>query len=516
VTAQRVEPDAASAEQPGPPAIDPNPLRHGLFRHKRLGALLAVLMVIGAGLALRLYRLEDESLWVDEAVSVLHLDEPGLWRFLQAERRDDPPMFPIYFAVEYGWARLFGDSVATLRLLGIVLWAVGALCLYRLGRELFGFLAGFTALALYSFSMLHVYYSQEIRMYALVVPLAAASVLTLILGVKRGGAWWHLHLLINGLLLWTHMFAGFLMAAEGLWLLSAYPRRWKHWIAWGAAHAPFVAGAVVWMLKIDFTALDKAAAWIPMPAWHFLPLSLCWPTSWMPETIPFLRIGLATLAVSLAVVFGMAAVRRDRDTAAKGLLLVLWLVVPAVCALLVSYLHSPITVPRYILYASLAFYLLLGGDLSLVPSRGLRALALLALIALVAAQVPQARPQRPRWNEAAAIVARGAAEGDIVVVSPAYKAATLSCYAPVPRDRIFGIYDAAAPTERTFAQGGRVWFVGNATEVNGRSHPGEIIDLRGAALEQNRSVRGSGMLYVLRYSRPRLPQGALTDNTKLL
>lgn len=338
-------------------------------------------------------------------------------------------------------------------------------------------------------------------MYALVAPLATASVLTLVLAVKRGGVWWRLHLLVNALLLWTHMFASFLLAAEGLWLLLAHRQRWKHWLIWGAAHSPYVAAVAVWILGMNFIHLAEVSDWIPMPSWDWLPLTLAWGPTWIPVSLPFQRVGVAALALALGVIFGMAVIRRDRDIAAKGLLLVLWLVVPSLGVILVSYLHGPAAVPRYIFYGSLSFFLLVAAAVSLLPSRGLQVLALVLIAGLLAAQVVQTqRPMRMQWQQVAAIVAAGAADGDIVVTSPGYQSRTLRWYGPVPRYAIIPLESADGVVQLTLSEGHAVWFACSPRENYGQAHPGDRVDLSGATQEGGWFLYGAYPMHVYRFA----------------
>ena len=77
-----------------------------------LAALAAVILL---GLALRMYRLGEECIWHDEYVSFQFLDAPSLGDFLRQTRAADPPMMPLYFTLEYYWARCGFDSVHALR-----------------------------------------------------------------------------------------------------------------------------------------------------------------------------------------------------------------------------------------------------------------------------------------------------------------------------------------------------------------------------------------------------------------
>lgn len=67
---------------------------------RRAAPLPAVilLVVVGAGLVLRVCQLPHESAWLDEVFSLQCIDAPSLSAFLRLERATDSPlMMPVYF-----------------------------------------------------------------------------------------------------------------------------------------------------------------------------------------------------------------------------------------------------------------------------------------------------------------------------------------------------------------------------------------------------------------------------------
>lgn len=76
---------------------------------------------------------------------------------------------PFYYLLLKAWLLLAGDSVAAARLLSALLGTASLPVLYLLGRELFGKRVALIAIALFALSFFHIYYSQESRMYSLLV-----------------------------------------------------------------------------------------------------------------------------------------------------------------------------------------------------------------------------------------------------------------------------------------------------------------------------------------------------------
>lgn len=77
---------------------------------------------------------------------------------------------------------------------------------YLLGRRLFPPRGGLIALGYASISLLHIYYSQEVRTYPLVMVLAPPSMYTFLLGAEtKHLAPWAVHTAANALLAGTHV-----------------------------------------------------------------------------------------------------------------------------------------------------------------------------------------------------------------------------------------------------------------------------------------------------------------------
>jgi len=127
-------------------------------RHRHFLAILSVAAL------LRLHGLAAKGLWLDEAYSA-HLAHCGWAALLRGLSRESTP--PFYYLVLHCWVRLFGEGEAALRLPS-VLFSLGGVCaLYALARKHFSSRSALIAAALIAFSLLHVYYAQEARMYSL-------------------------------------------------------------------------------------------------------------------------------------------------------------------------------------------------------------------------------------------------------------------------------------------------------------------------------------------------------------
>ncbi len=187
-------------------------------------ALLALLLL---AFALRVYALDAQSLWYDEAVTA-QVAQQGLGELARWTADDIQP--PLYYALVAGWTRLAGTGEWALRFPSVVFGLLMVALAYVLGRRLFGRPAGRVAALLASLHPLWIYYSQEARMYTLLTALgmlAGYALLRVLASSQEPGSarkrlgWWAVFVGASIALLYTHYFAAFLLLAFALFFVLA-------------------------------------------------------------------------------------------------------------------------------------------------------------------------------------------------------------------------------------------------------------------------------------------------------
>ena len=223
-----------------------------------LPALLAIL-----ALALRMGRLGWQPLWWDEGYSVYFATEP-LGRMLWLTAHDIHP--PLYYALLHLWSLIFGHSPVALRLLSVAIGAIAVVALAWLGRILYPqrLRVAWIAALLLAVSPIHLFYSQEVRMYALAMLLCilATGWLWRALFNLQGGAPARreliLYALFAALALYTLYYTALLLAAQALWALWLLRRRRTTWPALGAAWLAVLLAYLPWLVY----ALPKLVAYV--------------------------------------------------------------------------------------------------------------------------------------------------------------------------------------------------------------------------------------------------------------
>ena len=199
----------------------------------------ALLIVLLLAFALRVYRLDGQSLWYDEAVTA-HVASQGISELTRWTADDIQP--PLYYYIVAGWSRLAGRGEWALRFPSVAFSLLTVALMWSLARRLFGAgragqIAGLTAVLLAAISPLYVYYAQEARMYAQLKFLGALAGYALLRATTDVGrrttekrsrsslVWWLTFILASVAALYTHYFAAFLLLAYGVCvILACIPR----------------------------------------------------------------------------------------------------------------------------------------------------------------------------------------------------------------------------------------------------------------------------------------------------
>ena len=197
--------------------------------------LLLILCLLLA-FALRLYRLDAQSIWVDEGIS-LHLATSSLAEIITDRAANIHP--PLYFFLLKAWITLTGVNIYTARFLSAMGSLLQVAVTYTVARRCTSPPAAQIAAWLTALSPLSIIYGQEIRTYALLplvylTLLAATHELTQKPPAHRRAAWLLLGI-VEVIGLHLHYTTIFLLAYAGTWAILTFykQKRWadlRRWI----------------------------------------------------------------------------------------------------------------------------------------------------------------------------------------------------------------------------------------------------------------------------------------------
>ena len=231
-------------------------------------ATVALLAIVVVGAALRLRGLASESVWLDEAFAI-GIARAGLDEVLYETRLDVHP--PLYYVVLHAWTLLAGASAWSARLLS-VLFSLGILITtHVVGTHLAGRRTGLIAAALLAVSIFHIEFAQEARMYAQLTLLATISTCGFIrlFGPARLG-WFLLYVVATALMVYTHVYAAFIIGAQGLTVVADFVWRRRDGVdamaRWIAAQALVFTSFLLWLPVFTWqVSLVQTSFWIAEP-----------------------------------------------------------------------------------------------------------------------------------------------------------------------------------------------------------------------------------------------------------
>lgn len=148
---------------------------------------MAIILTLILGLSLRLISL-NQSLWLDEATTALVAKMSLSDFFTKFISNDFHP--PLYYLILHFWTQMFGISEILLRIPSVLFGLLNIYFVYLIGKEIKLKWAVLPSLLLAT-SGLHIYYSQEARMYSLAALLVTVVVYTFI---KKKWLWFSITL----------------------------------------------------------------------------------------------------------------------------------------------------------------------------------------------------------------------------------------------------------------------------------------------------------------------------------
>lgn len=211
---------------------------------------LTIIFLLVLGISFRLINLDRKVYWHDEAATSLRITGSS-WqemtalkgvemsveefqnKFLRTQPQtsvidvftsslEDPHITPLYYFIGHFWIKLFGDSVAAIRSLSVVMGLLALPCIYWLCLELFSSsLTAGIAVALMAVSPFHILYAQEARMYSLWTVTILLSCIALLRAMRiKTPTSWRIYAVTLCLSLYTHLFTVFVAVGHGIYVAT--------------------------------------------------------------------------------------------------------------------------------------------------------------------------------------------------------------------------------------------------------------------------------------------------------
>lgn len=371
-------------------------ITHRFGRYRSPLIYFALLLLILLAFALRLYQLDQYSFWTDEGLTPERsgYSLPEILQnviYIQGyETKDTHP--PLYYLLVHLTRQLFGDSDFAFRYPSVLFGVLLVPLLWRFGRLLDDKVTRWqgdkvntshpstlsplhlVSALLVAVNPLQIYYSQEARMYTLLVFLGAGGSYLLWRALARPNPTRRqlardlgLYILLAGLALYTHYTAVFLIAIQGIFWL---------WLLWRA-------GLQRWIIGLGVAAVLLAIPLVPYTIPRLFAgaeanYHLVAPLVMLQDVVHFFSLGLTTdfnhlwvrlldLFVLVLLLLGLWAAGSWR----KRLFLLGYLLAVLLGLMAGSYLIKPMYQgARHIMLGSPAFILLMASAIQSLFASG--------------------------------------------------------------------------------------------------------------------------------------------------
>ena len=389
--------------------------------------LLFILLLLAAW-AWRLYGLEAQSLWRDE-VDSLRFATRDFSLVLAAFTRPGENG-PLYYLLLRPWLAWMGQSEYALRWTSVLAGVLALPLIFAWGRRLFNPTVGLVAALLLSVNPYHLWYSQEARMYAVLVALTMLVLWSFAQAMDRGKWWrWAIWLALTTIGLYIHVLSVLLVPVQIIWLLLT-PRWRRRWASYLLALAflilPYLP--LVWwqwalLTNADFHTGHAFVSFRRMLLTLFVAQVegiATRPSAWIFAPIIFLLL---------------AALFYTRQWIKARLLTLTWWLIPPAGLFLIS-LFSPVFTDRYLIWTLPAMLLLAAVGVYAVAKRQ-RWLAVILVATLVGIQLwsgwrQAAEPIKSDFRSAAAYVNAQRQPDDVTLFLIPYIRHTYQYYDPGP------------------------------------------------------------------------------------
>jgi 4-amino-4-deoxy-L-arabinose transferase-like glycosyltransferase len=394
-----------------------------------------LLIIVALGVVLRLWGLASKGVWYDEACSIAMAKNDLTWsNFFSVLAYK-----PVYFFFLRIWTQLFGVSEFWVRFPS-ALFGIGTIFpVYFLGKEIFGKKEGLTAAFLLAISCFHIYHSQQVRHFTLMVLLISFSFLSFVYATKSHRALSrYLNTGINICLIFLHPYAMAIILVQYIFV-EAYER--SDLIAeWRGCQALVLFSWLSWFLMANKAQMIRNLWWIREPEGTSL-----WETI---QTFSYggPRYGLDdyhlafqypwALAFLLAVYIGCFLagacgfyVHAEEQKKRYGGLLLLWFLLPIGMTMFLSF-WFPIYAIKHSMIALPAFYLIVAAGLFSVRSYFVRFLLILIIfvINLHPLATLYACDLNIQWRDGAGFLRKNIQSKDVVILSTSSELAPFLFY----------------------------------------------------------------------------------------
>lgn len=300
----------------------------------------------------------------DEPFTIYHaqFDLNNLVDYLK--NYNNPPLFEILI---HFWIKLFGVSELSVRILPMLFSSLSVLFIYKIGKSFFDEVTAVVSSALFTFSVMQIWYAHDCRVYSLFLLLTLSSFylfFSLLKHERLSKPQLFGFVLSNVFLLYAHYFGAFVWLLEGIIITFYFVKNKKVLITFTAAS---VIGLIlflphVFILIQRFSESAQKGTWLKIPSG----LESLYNMIWTFTNAPVVAITSIVILVACLIKFLISSKKHVQNPFVKYALW--WFLFPFFFMFFVSY-KVPMFLDRYLIFITPAFYVLLAVGLSYLFDR---------------------------------------------------------------------------------------------------------------------------------------------------
>ncbi|NEN94534.1 MAG: hypothetical protein F6K50_03030 [Moorea sp. SIO3I7] len=408
-----------------------------LARVNSLQEWIPITLILLLAVTLYFYQLGTESLWIDELYSI-H-DAKAIPEKLRLTR-------PLYFILLRLWM-FFGESDVWLRGLSIPFGLGSVFLTYCLGRRLVGQRVGLIAALLVTLSPVFINHAQEVRMYSLSTFLGLVGTLALTHGLERmttvSISCWLIARLLATL---TTPLNCLLLLPDCLLLVWKFRKRYRVLLGVGAVLLVVGIVSLPWIFQVATASSAFFDGWTannPKPTLvnvlsRLTIFTAYWPLKSLQSSVSEHFYKLYTIMLAGLLGFSLF----NRQLKPHIFWLAAWGFLPTAVLFIMSWIFSPVWLPRYLLFIAPYLLILLAVGFSKIWHRARKLGIAIALMYFVAVggglEHYYTKVYRHDWRSVSQMITINEQPEDVIALHIGY---------PRPRLALNHYYQGSAPIQ---------------------------------------------------------------------
>ncbi len=342
---------------------------------KRLYFLIVLFCGVFAAMATSLLIGLNQSVWFDEAYSILVAKQP-IGKLIYLTSIDTHP--PFYYLMLKAWAGIFGWSEMAVRSLSVLFMGGSMIIAGLLVKRLFGLRAAFIALPFILFAPFLLRYGFEVRMYAAASFIGMLATYVLVGAIEsrnknKSIVLFGVYAVLVAMGMYTLYYTVFIWASHLIWLLwrSYQNKEWTSMKPWIISYILSIVIFLPWLPTVLRQLSSGALAPITQPMtfdniFGVISFSFFYKPIW--GLGPWLS--LLMLALVMAIIYISFHVYRltDKKTSQYLILLALYWVAPLLMLALIG-LMRPMYVERYLAHFIIGESMFIGAAASIIMKK---------------------------------------------------------------------------------------------------------------------------------------------------